>query len=413
MKMTLGNFIAQLRKEKNLTQKQLSEILGVSDKTISHWEREESAPDISILPLLADTLGVTVDELLAGEISTSAEPAPQFIPTPKTDKTANGYRMFKIGNIVSAGLSIFWAIVGIGISFLLSPVMIDYTARRLAFFATLGGVFVSVVLTVIFNVIFTTKLNDTHGRYRFIANRISILNIYLGIICTSVNLAFTGRDSFLYIIIALGLCLILELILKKTSILSIDKAFETERKKSIYLLRKSCAVLCVVLIIIGGSVHYFFGECWHTSETDRIIHSVEDFKKYMETPTPRPEDAFDIDGVEVTTAPPTTSPVPTLDTQSPVATIPSGQFADYAYPETVYDEDGNEIVTFMYENKAVYRYSYHSGQGDFYITTYDSIRKAEKINCFLDGGLDALMMVYYIAVIAVSLIRYKKKSAEI
>ena len=67
MKMTLGAFIAQLRKEKALTQKQLSEILGVSDKTVSHWEREESAPDISILPSLADILGVTVDELLAGE----------------------------------------------------------------------------------------------------------------------------------------------------------------------------------------------------------------------------------------------------------------------------------------------------------------------------------------------------------
>ena len=64
MKLSLGAFIAQLRKEKGLTQKQLSEILGVSDKTISHWEREESAPDISILPILASTLGVTVDELL-------------------------------------------------------------------------------------------------------------------------------------------------------------------------------------------------------------------------------------------------------------------------------------------------------------------------------------------------------------
>ena len=49
MKMSLGAFIAQLRKEKGFTQKQLSEILGVSDKTVSHWEREESSPDISLL----------------------------------------------------------------------------------------------------------------------------------------------------------------------------------------------------------------------------------------------------------------------------------------------------------------------------------------------------------------------------
>lgn len=64
---TIGSFIATLRKAKGLTQKQLSEILGVSDKTISHWERDESAPDLSILPVIADIFSVTCDELLRGE----------------------------------------------------------------------------------------------------------------------------------------------------------------------------------------------------------------------------------------------------------------------------------------------------------------------------------------------------------
>ena len=64
---SLGNFIALLRKEKNLTQKQLAELLNVSDKTISHWECDETSPDILILPELAELLGVSVDELLKGE----------------------------------------------------------------------------------------------------------------------------------------------------------------------------------------------------------------------------------------------------------------------------------------------------------------------------------------------------------
>lgn len=62
-----GRFIAFLRKEAGITQKQLAERLNVSDKTVSHWERGESSPDISVVPVIADIFGVTCDELLNGE----------------------------------------------------------------------------------------------------------------------------------------------------------------------------------------------------------------------------------------------------------------------------------------------------------------------------------------------------------
>ena len=66
-KKTIGQFIAVLRKSNGLTQKDLAEELNVSDKTISHWERDESAPDLSLIPVIADLFGVTTDELLRGE----------------------------------------------------------------------------------------------------------------------------------------------------------------------------------------------------------------------------------------------------------------------------------------------------------------------------------------------------------
>ena len=67
MKVTLGAFIAELRKEKGLTQKEFAEMLCVSDKTVSHWECDKTSPDISLLPVIAETFGITVDELLKGE----------------------------------------------------------------------------------------------------------------------------------------------------------------------------------------------------------------------------------------------------------------------------------------------------------------------------------------------------------
>ena len=50
MEQNIGQFIQELRKSKNMTQKDLAEIVGVSDKTISKWENGNSMPDTSILP---------------------------------------------------------------------------------------------------------------------------------------------------------------------------------------------------------------------------------------------------------------------------------------------------------------------------------------------------------------------------
>ncbi len=66
MNETIGNRIAKLRKENRLSQETLAEKLGVSAQAVSKWENDQSCPDISLLPLLANTFGVTVDELLTG-----------------------------------------------------------------------------------------------------------------------------------------------------------------------------------------------------------------------------------------------------------------------------------------------------------------------------------------------------------
>ena len=63
----IGKFIAECRKRKNLTQMQLSEKLGITDKAISKWERGIAMPDSSIMLELCDILGISVNELLSGE----------------------------------------------------------------------------------------------------------------------------------------------------------------------------------------------------------------------------------------------------------------------------------------------------------------------------------------------------------
>ena len=67
--MATGKFISQKRKEKSLTQEQLAEKLGVSNKTVSKWETGKCMPDYSVVKTLCDELEITVAELMDGEKS--------------------------------------------------------------------------------------------------------------------------------------------------------------------------------------------------------------------------------------------------------------------------------------------------------------------------------------------------------
>ena len=67
MSYICGKILKELRENKNLTQKQLGEIISVSDKTVSKWETEKGLPDITLLEPLSAALGVSVAELLSGE----------------------------------------------------------------------------------------------------------------------------------------------------------------------------------------------------------------------------------------------------------------------------------------------------------------------------------------------------------
>ena len=64
MKQTTGQFLETLRKASGFTQLDVAEKLGVSNRTVSSWETDRTAPDLLILPAIADLYKVTVDEIL-------------------------------------------------------------------------------------------------------------------------------------------------------------------------------------------------------------------------------------------------------------------------------------------------------------------------------------------------------------
>ncbi|MBQ8960215.1 MAG: helix-turn-helix transcriptional regulator [Ruminococcus sp.] len=63
----IGRFLKELRKERGLTQEQLGEKLGVTNKTVSRWETGNYLPPVECLSMLSDLYGFTINELVAGE----------------------------------------------------------------------------------------------------------------------------------------------------------------------------------------------------------------------------------------------------------------------------------------------------------------------------------------------------------
>ena len=109
----IGKFIAKCRKDKKLTQSELAEKLGVTDKSIGNWENGRNMPDLSLFKPLCDELGITINELLSGEKLKKEEYQEKF-----EENIINtiDYSSKKI-NLIRNNLGIVLLILGILISF--------------------------------------------------------------------------------------------------------------------------------------------------------------------------------------------------------------------------------------------------------------------------------------------------------
>lgn len=136
-KNTTGRFIAELRKQKGFTQKELAEKLMVTDKAISRWETGKGLPDTSLLKPLGDVLGVSVTGLLSGkkiEEVDMKERADNII------LEALNYSKRMLASVISVTIFI------IGIAFIISPL---FLASK-SYIWTLGLIIVAIAILYIY-----------------------------------------------------------------------------------------------------------------------------------------------------------------------------------------------------------------------------------------------------------------------
>lgn len=136
---SMGQFIAALRRANGMTQQEVADRLGVSNKAVSRWERDECAPDLSLIPPLAELFGVSCDELLRGERCQQAAPEGE----PRHDARAEKQLRQLINRTLSAFRTLSWISLALSAVGLVCALGISY-----AFFRPVIGVAVELMLLI-------------------------------------------------------------------------------------------------------------------------------------------------------------------------------------------------------------------------------------------------------------------------
>lgn len=402
MKKSTGLFIAELRKEKALTQKQLAEILGVSDKTISHWEREESSPDISLLTEIANFFEITADELLAGEKKPEKNCEKDIgLAIENSWHSSEGtirllaekyLHEFTNKNILCAAVSILALICGFIVLFLEGG------------YYDIAAVVLLLILTVNLCTAFVFRGNfarivqiaeikdDVCNSLRMRANRITSLSCYLILLVSAFAFYFWMNISAALVILAADGCIIFlcELFLRKKGILT-PKGYS--KKVKMIALLNIITVPLVGLIIFGGLLfHSNFNERYILEKNADVIEfaNIEDFKAYMEKEAPVPENTEKLDALYKNTS-----------------FVLRQEHEDDNYGFLWYKNSDGETnsAAFLWNNNEVCKIISHS-ELPIKVYTYSALLKAKSENISLINSLNYIYIAYYLITLLITVFVY-------
>lgn len=303
-KKTIGSFLAALRKANGLTQKQLAEKINVSDKAVSRWERDECAPDLSLIPVLADIYGVTSDEILRGQRNDPEAP----VGEPDSGRTKKQVQRllehtktkFRIRSIITITI----AIVGI-----IAAAICNHGLNQAAIGFMVGSIFfvAAIVCQIIFLILGFSAINAEEldedavrrsKRSMALTTELAIGAIIILLVGCSplialtegtphfgLNARYVFEEGFTYTLFAAIFCLITSYIINlKTGYAKAPNLSSA----SFRLLRYCLGVLSIILVLIFAvqlCLNIFFLEKYHLYAPCQKFDTLDEFKKFIETPT--------------------------------------------------------------------------------------------------------------------------------
>ena len=310
-KRTIGGFITALRKANGMTQKDLAERLNVSDKTVSRWERDDGAPDLSLIPVIAEIFGVTCDELLRGERKSPNErtqTTEEAEPTPKAEKqrqrilksTLSQYKNHTyiamgtavVGMIVAlvCNLAFLKAILGffLGAIFFAASIVCQAVFVNKAFFSVEDAELDANVLSDYKRKVIALAEKSLGLTVAFIGFTFPLILVdaYMGLGSDSLLIWGTMGAATFLLVYAIVLYFLNASLLKK-GIYSLH-----ERESVVYhqnhKLKRICAIVLVVILAVTFVGHQFATTIWgpFSIMEGRTFEDYDSFIEYMEQDIP-------------------------------------------------------------------------------------------------------------------------------
>ncbi len=396
-KKTIGKFIAVLRKANGMTQKDLGDKLFVSDKTVSRWERDECAPELSLIPAIAEIFGITTDELLRGERNANSFDEPQsddavIKQKKKSEKQFKAMlfskkRKFDNLSLISIGISLFGLIIGMIIN-------LGFSKGLIAFFVTSAFLLAGTICQICFTSNARTAINEDDD-YRdlteaantsFLQKSIEVyfVNIAIFAFClplvTLINGANFGLEFGSWILYGIAFSvagiilayLIFRIILKpaliRRNILIFNEVGLAREKYTRKLLIRLSSVSLVIAILLGVAIAVVESIGTAGFADKIVLETPEEFKEYMESSYDEEKNEsgdwyYDADGNLVGSA----------------LIIDEDNLEPFKNSVVLRDKQGNEILEYYYHNNLYSHIEYNTESEDqcpITVYTREAMREA-------------------------------------
>ena len=418
---SIGSFLAALRKANGLTQKQLAEKLNVSDKAVSRWERDECAPDLSLIPVLAELYGVTSDEILRGQRA-----APESQPKPQAEERSQKrlqYMLsriqtrYKIQSIISVGI----AVVGLIAAMILNLIFLRAQAGFLV-----GCIFLvaATVCQIIFIILGNSAITQdefddrsvTACKHFMTKGAEIVFSVIFFILSATVPLLYaddpywgitlpywTEQAIFVLIIPALVCPTVCHSINSK---LGISKRINW--KSPANKLRIRTALILLAVLFVTAILHWF--AAFYLSENPQLygdateFTTLEDFKAYMEQP-------ISDDGTPLTYH----TTYQDAEGQEIEIYLDSENNEYWYYTDwitgVICDAEGNELCRYSRYNESVVNIVYSNSDDRLPIYTMNRTQYRESSTRF--NWLMAAWIPLYLAEAVILILRYRKKAKDL
>ena len=432
-KKTIGGFIAALRKANGMTQKELAERLNVSDKTVSRWERDEGAPDLSAIPAIAEIFDVTCDELLRGQRKSPAERA-EVSESPGTSPKGEQQKKLLLRSALNHYQNLTYIAMGVSVVGLIVALICNLAFLSAVLGFLLGSIFfaASIVCQAIFlNRAFLAvedgdldraALGQFRGKVIALAEKsfgltaallgftfpLVLVDAYLGLGTDSL-LLFGGLGAAVILgLYAIAVFFVNESLLKK-GVYGIGEQ-DGEKYSHNRSLKQKYGKRLAILLCLTLLLHAFgFELLWSTHAISGFygitFDDYESFAAYMEQDIPADDYGAYGDGVAM-------APVPESQVGEPVYYDQYGNeiTEEQALTRTIEDAEGNVLCSYVQRNESVAHIRYSGSSGNtalpIQVVTTRQWNSAANLSGIING---AYCLLYPLELLAVVLAYFKKR----